>query len=70
MTDPQTTVATRSKKTVYATTNYLTAVTTGGAAAARTTGIANLADASAVLIATNAEAWEVCLLYTSPSPRD
>ena len=55
MTVPLTTVTTRSKKTVYAATNYLTAVTTEVAAAARTTGIANLANAFTVLTATNAQ---------------
>ena len=52
-----TTVTSRSKKAVYASANHLTAVTTGVTAAAKTTGIANLADASIVLTATNAEVW-------------
>ena len=38
------TVTTRAKEAVHAATNHLTAVTTGVAAATRTTGVANLAD--------------------------
>ena len=56
---PANNVTTRSTKAVYAAADHLTAVTTEIVDAARTTGIANLADASTVLTATNAEAWEV-----------
>ena len=58
MTASLTTVTTRAKEAVHAAANHLTAVTTGVAAATRTTGMANVADASTVLTATNAEAWE------------
>lgn len=52
-------VTTRSKNAVCAAANHLTTVTTGVAAAARITGVANLADTSTVLTATNAAAWKV-----------
>ena len=65
---PANNVTTRSTKAVYAAADHLTAVTTEIVDAARTTGIANLADASTVLTATNAEAWEVAQWENATHP--